>query len=321
MNTPASKKVIAVCGPTASGKSDVAMRLAEKFGGEIVGCDSMQIYRGMDVGTAKPTRSDMARIRHHMIDIIDPSESYSCAEYASDAAVCVDDILSRGKLPVICGGTGLYLESLLFEHPFDSNPGRGPIREELEKFAAEQGAHALWETLREIDPESAAAIHENNVRRVIRAIEIYKTTGIRKSETDKIGLAPRYDALVLYLKTTDRKKREERIRRRAEQMFAQGLCEETAALLRAGVFEANSTAAGAIGYKETIGFVAGQTTRSEALSALIVSTRQYAKRQDTWFDRRSYATPVAADGDADPYIECEKLVSAFLGSSDKTDNG
>ena len=313
-------KIVVVCGPTASGKSDVAMRICEEFGGELLSCDSMQIYKTMDIGTAKPSREDMARVRHHMIDIADPFTPYSCADYARDAVACAEDILSRGKLPVVCGGTGLYLEALLFERPFESNPGRSPLRDELNGFAEKYGAHALWERLREVDPESAAAIHENNVRRVVRALEILETTGIPKSESDRLAGRARYDSLVIYLKTNDRKKREERIRRRTRAMFEGGLLDETARLYEAGVFEKNTTAAAAIGYKETLGAVTGETSSEEAFERLVIATRQYAKRQDTWFDRKSYATPVAADGDEPPYEECLKLVSLFLRGNNATGN-
>ncbi len=310
-----SRKVVAICGPTASGKSDIAILIAERFGGEIVSCDSMQVYRTMDIGTAKPSPADMARVPHHMIDVIDPDVPYSCAEYATAAEAAVEDILSRGRLPVICGGTGLYLEALLFEHPFDSCPGISGLRDELLNFAEEHGAHALWERLREVDPESAAAIHENNIRRVVRAIEIYETTGVPKSRSDLGAGKPRYDSLVIYLKTFDRNLREERIRTRAVSMFERGLAEETRRLLDAGIFEKNRTAAGAIGYKETVGYVTGEVTREEALERLVTATRRYAKRQDTWFGHRPYAIPVRADGPDRPLDECRCLITGFLSNS------
>ncbi|MBP5270682.1 MAG: tRNA (adenosine(37)-N6)-dimethylallyltransferase MiaA [Clostridia bacterium] len=306
------RKVVAICGPTASGKSDIAILLAERFDGEIVSCDSMQVYRTMDIGTAKPSPADTARVPHHMIDVIDPDVPFSCAEYASAAEEAVDGILSRGRLPVICGGTGLYLEALLFEHPFDACPGRSGLRDELLEFAEENGAHALWERLRAVDPESAAAIHENNVRRVVRAIEIYETTGVPKSRSDLWAGKPRYDSLVIYLQTSDRNKREERIRTRASEMFERGLPVETRRLLDAGIFEKNRTAAGAIGYKETVGYVTGELTRAEALERLVTATRKYAKRQDTWFGHRPYVTPVRADGPDGPLDECCRLISGFL---------
>ena len=225
--------VIAVAGPTASGKSALAMRLAKKFGGEIVSCDSMQIYRGMDIGTAKPTRADMAEIPHHMIDILDPDEPYSCADYAAGAKEAVDGILARGMLPVICGGTGLYLESLLYEHPFS---GTDPeLRERLrERAAGPGGADELWEELRGIDPDAAAAIHRNNVRRVVRALEIYYSTGKTKTEIEKAGLVPRYRALVMILHISDRALRAGMIGERTRRMMKSGLEAETRALLAAG---------------------------------------------------------------------------------------
>lgn len=294
-------KIIAVAGHTASGKTSLAIRLAESLGGEIVCCDSMQIYRVMDIGTAKPTPEELARVPHHMVDFVDPMREYSCAEYAEDAERAIKDIISRGKLPVICGGTGLYLDTLLFERPFDECGGRSDVRERLAAEAEELGAHALHERLREVDPESAEKIHENNLRRVIRALEIYETTGRKKSELDAIPSPAKYDFLAFELRRTDMDERYARIEKRCDEMIASGLLEETKKLLDMGIFEKNPTAAQAIGYKEMLGCVRGEMDLSEARERLCIATRRYAKRQVTWFSAKNYIETVGlTDSMPDP---------------------
>ena len=294
-------KIIAVAGHTASGKTSLAIRLAEILGGEIVCCDSMQIYRVMDIGTAKPTPEELARVPHHMVDFVDPMREYSCAEYAEDAERAIKDIISHGKLPVICGGTGLYLDTLLFERPFDESSGKSDVRERLAAEAEELGAHALHEKLREVDPESAEKIHENNVRRVIRALEIYETTGRKKSELDAIPSPAKYDFLAFELRRTDMDERYARIEKRCDDMIAAGLLEETKKLLDMGIFEKNPTAAQAIGYKEMLGCVRGEVDISEARERLCIATRRYAKRQVTWFSAKNYIETVGlTDSMPDP---------------------
>lgn len=294
-------KIIAVAGHTASGKTSLAIRLAEILGGEIVCCDSMQIYRVMDIGTAKPTPEELARVPHHMVNFVDPMREYSCAEYAEDAERAIKDIISRGKLPVICGGTGLYLDTLLFERPFDECGGRSDVRERLAAEAEELGAHALHEKLREVDPESAEKIHENNLRRVIRALEIYETTGRKKSELDAIPSPAKYDFLAFELRRTDMDERYARIEKRCDDMIAAGLLEETKKLLDMGIFEKNPTAAQAIGYKEMLGCVRGEVDISEARERLCIATRRYAKRQVTWFSAKNYIETVGlTDSMPDP---------------------
>lgn len=285
-------KIVAVVGHTASGKTGLAIALAERLSGEIVCCDSMQIYREMDIGTAKPTPEELARVPHHTVDFVDPMRPYSCADYAEDAEKAIKDILSRGKLPVICGGTGLYLDTLLFERPFDECGGRSDVRERLEREAEELGAHALHLRLQSVDPESAEKIHENNVRRVIRALEIYETTGRKKSELDAIASSAKYDFLAFELRRTDMNERYARIEARVDEMLASGLLEETEKLLEMGIFEKNPTAAQAIGYKEMLGYVRGEMTLPDARERLCIATRQYAKRQVTWFGAKNYIETV-----------------------------
>jgi tRNA dimethylallyltransferase len=268
----------------------------------------------MDVGTAKPTPEEQARVPHHLFDFIDPFRSYSCADYAADAERVIGDILSRGKLPIVCGGTGLYLDSLLFERPFDESSGKSEVRERL-CLEAEQpgGAHALHERLRKVDPESAEKIHENNLRRVIRALEIYETTGKRKSEIDLIPSPARYSFRAFELRRTDMAERYERIEKRCDAMIAAGLLDETERLNSMGIFEKNPTAAQAIGYKEMLGCVRGEMTLAEARERLCIATRRYAKRQVTWFSAKDYIETVGLTKEsADPTDELCVKVSAWL---------
>lgn len=306
--------VVAVAGPTASGKSDLALRLCREFGGEIVCCDSMQIYRYMDIGTAKPTAAERAEIPHHMCDFLDPGTAYSAADYSADAKKCIDDVIARGRLPVICGGTGLYLDSLLFERPWEEAPGRTGVRERLEREAAEKGNRALWERLREVDPETAGKTHENNIRRVIRALELCELTGVPKSELDRRSGNARYGFLCLVLHRNDRSEQNARIERRVDAMLASGLEAETRMLDGMGVFTEGQTASQAIGYKEMLGYLHGEATLADARERIIVATRQYAKRQDTWFLHKDYSDVIEISAESpDPYPEACGKVRSFLG--------
>ena len=289
-------RILAVVGPTASGKSALALALAERLNGEIVSCDSMQIYRGMDIGTAKPTAEEQARVRHHLVDCVDPDCVYSCAEYVEDAAAAVREIASRGKLPIFCGGTGLYLDCVLRGGNFEETESDPARREALFAYAVEHGNEALHARLAEVDPESAAAIHPNNLKRVVRALEIFESTGMTKSEADKRSrmVESPYDAAVIGLRYEERERLYERIDRRVDQMLDEGLLEETQRLLDAGVFEKNATAAQAIGYKELLGYLRGEMLLSDAVEDLKRATRRYAKRQITWFGAKNYVCWVDA---------------------------
>lgn len=276
--------IIAVAGPTASGKTALALELAELLNGEIISCDSMQIYRGMDIGTAKPDRNELARVPHHLIDIKDPDESFSCVEYKMLAENAVNDIISRDKLPVFCGGTGLYLDAVLTGNRFsecESNPG---LRERLSQLSPEE----LYDMLREFDPAAADKIHINNKKRVIRAIEIYKLTGTTKTEWDARSRTESTvgDAKVLVLNYTDRAILYRRIDNRVDSMIERGLVDEVRRLC----LPRCSTAAQAIGYKEIIAYLDGKYTLQEAVAEIKTATRNYAKRQMTWFRRRDYVT-------------------------------
>ncbi|MCQ2456681.1 MAG: tRNA (adenosine(37)-N6)-dimethylallyltransferase MiaA [Clostridia bacterium] len=282
-------KILAVTGATASGKSALALELCRRLDGELVSCDSMQIYRGMDVGTAKPTNAEKREIPHHMIDVCDPSDNYSASDYADAAKKVISDVYSRGKLPILCGGTGLYLDALLRPTSFSeagSGDG-GKIREELKKFVEENGNAALHEMLRKIDPESAEAIHPNNVKRVMRAIEIYRTTGMTKSESDKasvVGDSP-YDCTVITLDYGNRDVLYRRIEKRVDAMMEAGLEREVRELFASGALPGSSTAAQAIGYKEMLSYLRGDGTLIDAVETIKKNTRNYAKRQITWFRR------------------------------------
>ncbi len=279
--------VIAVQGPTASGKSATALAICEKYGGEIISCDSMQIYRRMDIGTAKPTKEEMARVPHHLIDICEPDEDFSAAAFATEAQNAIADVYSRGKMPVLCGGTGLYLDSVLRGIDFGELEADYEYRAELAKFAEENGNEALHTKLAAIDPEAASAIHFNNVKRVIRALEICKVSGMTKTEWDKKAIRNEspYDATIIALDYRDREALYTRIDRRVDEMMEEGLANEVSVLLRDGYLKPESTAGGAIGYKELIGYCEGRSTIEDAASAVKIATRHYAKRQLTWLRR------------------------------------
>ncbi len=278
-------KIVAVVGPTASGKTALSIELAKKFGGEIISCDSMQVYREMNIGTAKPDVIEMDGVKHYMLDFVDPKTTYTCADYVRDAKKAISEIVSNGKVPIICGGTGLYLDSLLRGGSFEETDVDFEYRAKLENLANEEGNEYLHRMLEEVDPESAKSIHFNNRKRVIRALEIYKCCGIPKSELDRKSREPEseYDCLAIGLRFNNREILYDRINRRVDIMMESGLEEETRQLLKNGVFESNGTAKQAIGYKELIGYIKGETTYSDAVEQLKTATRRYAKRQMTWF--------------------------------------
>lgn len=292
------KKCVAVVGSTASGKSALALALAKAFDGEIVSVDSMQVYRGMDIGTAKPTEKERAEVPHHMIDVCAPERPFSAADYAEMALACVRDIAARGKLPILCGGTGLYLDALLRGDAPKETAADETVRAELRAFLEAHGAHALHERLRAIDPESADAVHENNVKRVMRAIEVYTVSGKPKSvwDAESRTKAPAFEPLVLGLAYHDRAQLYARIDARVDQMLRDGLYAETERLYAAGVFAANGTAAAAIGYKELLPALCGECTLETAVETLKTATRRYAKRQMTWFSAKPYVRPLYCDG-------------------------
>ncbi len=281
------KEFIALLGATASGKSALALHLATRHGGEIVSCDSMQIYRGMDIGTAKPSAEEMRAVPHHLIDIVGPDEPFSAGDFTSRAAAAIDDIILRGRLPIVCGGTFLYLDSLTEISALSDSSKDEELRRSLERFAVEHGNAALHEKLRELDPVSADAIHENNVKRVVRAIEIYETTGRPKSEWDRASKEsdPPYKAHRLCISYHDRELLYKRIDRRVDKMTESGLVEEARRLYDEGYLAPDKIASQAIGYKEFIDFFEGRGTVADAVEKIKQSSRNYAKRQLTWLRR------------------------------------
>ena len=275
--------IICIAGPTASGKTALAVELAKEFGGEVVSCDSMYVYRRMNIGTAKPTEEEMQGIPHHMIDVADPQEDFSVSRYCEMAAPIVDDIVARGKTAIIAGGTGLYMDSLIKGNDFAPFPATG-IREKLEEKAQAVGFAAMLEELRSVDPESADRLKDT--RRVIRALEVCYETGITITEHNRRtqAIPPRYSPLWLGLDFADRAELYRRIDLRVSLMLEAGLVEEIRSLLDSGI-RPDCTAMQAIGYKEFVSALDGQCTIEEAADEVRKSSRHYAKRQLTWFRR------------------------------------
>ena len=281
-------KVLAITGPTATGKTRLGVELALRHNGEIVSVDSMQIYRRMDIGTAKPTMEERRGVPHHMIDVAEPWESYSVSRFVSEASACVDDILRRGKLPILVGGTGLYLDSLLSGRTFAPSPGETEIRQRLWSRVEQEGMPALFRELQSVDPDSAKRLHPNDAKRVLRALEVYHLSGETISEHNEAtrSLENRYDALVLALSFEDRDHLKARIDRRVDEMVRNGLWEEASRLLAENL-PSDCTAYKAIGYKELFPALLGQASREDAVAELKLRSRQYAKRQLTWLRRKS----------------------------------
>ena len=275
--------IICIAGPTASGKTALAVALAKEFPGEVVSCDSMQVYKRMDIGTAKPSLEEREGIVHHMIDVAEPDEDFSVSRYCAQAGPIVDDIVSRGKTAIIAGGTGLYMDSLIKGNDFAPFPSTG-IREKLEAQADAEGMEAMASWLRSVDPEAAARIHDR--KRLLRALEVYLETGETITEHNRRtqAIPPKYTPLWLGLDFADRADLYSRIDLRVDIMLQQGLVEEIKNLLASGIPE-KATAMQAIGYKEFVEALKGNGTIEEAAEAVKLSSRRYAKRQLTWFRR------------------------------------
>lgn len=279
-------RMICIVGPTAVGKTALSVRLAQETDAEIVSFDSMQVYRGMEIGTAAPTEAEMGGIRHHMIGVVDPTEPFSVGRYVEMADACVQDILRRGKPVVLVGGTGLYIDSLIAGRAFAPYPQTGR-RQELEQRAEREGIMPLYDELRRVDPEAAQAIHPSNRKRVIRALEVWLETGkpISQHNRESRLIPPKYDPLRLSIDFADRGEHLRRIGLRVDRMLGDGLIDEVRRLLDGGV-RPDSTAMQAIGYKELVPYVRGLTDDLPAAAEEIkLRTRQYAKRQRTWFRR------------------------------------
>ena len=279
-------KIAVITGPTASGKTALGVALCEKLGGEVVSADSMQIYRRMDIGTAKPDAAETRGIPHHMIDVAEPEENWSVARYVEAASACVDDILARGKLPVVVGGTGLYIDSLLSGRTFAGGPVNEALRKELSERYDEIGGPGLLGELRKVDPERAEKLHVGDKKRIVRALEGYILTGktITQHDAETKAIPPRYEAAMIALDFENRQDLYDRIDRRVELMFARGLMDEVRALLASGVSE-KCTAMQAIGYKEALDALRGVCSEAEAMARIQQESRRYAKRQLTWLRR------------------------------------
>ena len=279
-------KILVIVGPTASGKTRMAVELAQRHNGEVISADSMQIYRTMDIGTAKSTKEEMGGIPHHMIDVADPEEDFSVARYVEMAARCVDDVLERGKLPIVAGGTGLYIDSLLSGRTFAPFSPDSALRGELERELAEKGGQAMLEALAQVDPEAAQRLHPNDHKRIVRALEVYRSTGktITQHNRETQAIPPRYNALTIGLAFQDRQAMWRRIDQRVDEMVAAGLEDEVRRLLTSGI-SPKCTAMQAIGYKEFTQALSGEMTWQEATDVVKLRSRQYAKRQLTWFGR------------------------------------
>lgn len=277
-------KVIVISGPTASGKTALSVELAKLYNGEVVSADSMQIYTDMDIASAKPTLEERQGIPHHLVGFLDPAESFSVADYVRLCDECVRDILGRGKTPIICGGTGLYISSFVDNLVFDDSEQDFEFREEMRKFAEEHGNSALLEKLREVDPETAETLHENNVGRVIRALEVYRTTGHTISQAKKMSrkTPSPYEFVMITLDFENREILHKRINSRVDDMVRRGLVDEAR---RCFEQPNRPTAAQAIGCKELYPFFRGERSLGECIEELKLRTRQYAKRQLTWFRR------------------------------------
>ena len=281
-----TEKVICVVGPTATGKTKMGVALAQRFDGEVVSVDSMQIYRGMAVGTAAPTAEEMEGVPHHMIGVADPWESWSAARFTEAADACVQDILRRGRRPILVGGTGLYLDALLRGIDFAAGSQDTPLRRQLQERLRREGAEALLEELRRIDPDSAARLHLRDEKRILRALEVYQETGETITQHDRRTREqpPRYEGLFIGLNFQDRQDLRDRIDRRVDDMVAQGLLDEVRSLLRSGL-PRTATAWQAIGYKQFLAVADRRMTEADAVEEVKLRSRQYAKRQLTWLRR------------------------------------
>ena len=276
------QKVIVICGPTASGKTGLSIELAKKVNGEIVSADSMQIYKEMDIGTAKPTKEEQQGIKHYLIDFVSPEERYSVADYKKEAKKAIEEIIQKGKIPIVVGGTGLYVDSLIYgieyaDIEFDKN-----YREKLEKRVQKEGLEKLYEEAKKIDPIAIEKISQNDEKRILRILEIYKATGKNKTEQEEESRKnpPKYDYQVYALKW-EREALYERINKRVDIMIKQGLIEEVKKILQ--THKVFPTAMQGLGYKEVVEYIAGDLTKQEMIEKLKRDTRRYSKRQMTWF--------------------------------------
>ena len=278
------EKVIVICGPTASGKTALSIELAKKINGEIISCDSMQIYKDMDIGTAKPTKEEMQGIKHYLLDFVLPDTRYSVADYKKDAKRAIKEILEKGKTPIIVGGTGLYVDSLIYEIEYQDIKFDEEYRKKLEKQVEEQGLKLLYNKAKEIDPEAIAKISKNDKKRILRILEIYNATGKNKTYQEKQSRIKEveYDYKI-YAINWDREKLYDRINKRVDIMIEQGLIEEVKEIY--SKYDKFPTAMQGLGYKEVVEYLQGETTKEEMIEKIKQESRRYAKRQITWFKK------------------------------------
>lgn len=304
------KRVVVIAGPTATGKTRLGVELARRCGGEIVSADSMQLYRGMDIGTAKATAAERAEAVHHMLDVCEPSEDYSVSRYVEEAGAVCDRLLEEGKTPILVGGTGLYIDSLLSGRDFAGRQeGDEGLRRALEADYERLGGEALRERLRAVDPERAEKLHPGDRRRLVRALEVYLLTGrtITEHDAETRARPPRYESLRYVLNYASREWLYARIDRRVDEMVEQGLFGEVEGLLASGL-SAECTAMQAIGYKEAVRALRGEISRAEAAALMKQSSRRYAKRQLTWFKRDKGARWIVWDAEPDFDAAAERIL-------------
>lgn len=278
-----NRQIIIIAGPTAVGKTEYAIETAKAIDGEIVSADSMQLYKYMDIGSAKPSKSELAQVKHYLVDQIDPREKFSVAKYQRLAKAAILEIFAKGKTPVISGGTGLYINSLMYEMDFAAGPADDLLRKQLEQLASEKGREYLHMELARLDPEAAARIHPNNTQKIIRAIEAARNGSKVKSFDNASVPTADYDVLLAGL-TRDRAELYDRINTRVDMLVSQGLADEVASLMQMGLGYDDISMKG-IGYKEIIGFYEGRYSLDEAIELIKKNTRHYAKRQLTWLRR------------------------------------
>ena len=290
------EKVIVICGPTASGKTALSIELAKKINGEIVSGDSMQIYKDMDIGTAKPTKEEMQGIKHYLIDFVSPDKRYSVADYKQDAKKMIREIIKKGKVPIIVGGTGLYIDSLIYEIDYPNIEFDEKYREKLENEVNEKGLEELYERARKIDEKAIEKISKNDKKRILRILEIYHATGKNKTEQEIESRKKEveYDYKVYALKW-DREKLYERINKRVDIMIEQGLIEEVKSVYKK--YNKFPTAMQGLGYKEVVEYLENKTTKEEMIEIIKQETRRYAKRQMTWFRKNKQTTWLNAENE------------------------
>ena len=308
------KKIIVIAGPTASGKTSLSIKVCQELGGEVVSADSMQIYKTLDIGTAKPSLCERCGVPHHMIDICDPWERYSVADYVSEATKIIDDIILRGKIPIVVGGTGLYIDHLICETDFEEGFTDPSLRSELNAIASVYGGAYLRTILKEFDPETASRLHDNDIKRIIRAIEFYKTSGKTISEHNRQNSfdKKRYDASFYVLNSENRSFLYERINSRVDVMLGAGLLNEAENVVRSDWF-ASSTASQAIGYKEFVPYFQDVASLDNCVELLKQHSRNYAKRQLTWFRAKKDAVVLNIDSkDVDPFC---KIIADWQGDN------